>query len=267
MWLVLVVLFVTLGTGCAPRHFSLLRQEGREWLLPPGVRKASSPAPRAEADCTTATPVTPRASHFARYGCYVQAGFVDLQAGMRLKIVKPVLPAAEPLKTEVARVGLNLTVRSNVTGVETRYVEVTRRRDGVYVQVGFSPGITHYRLFFLARDLDRGRKITLVGARSAAEMEAATRTLDEYCGAPHSPCLTVSEGTVIGAQIPVRVRGKVEYFPLGARLAEAVPAAVDASRLTLARRWHGRSTPVVWTGPSAPSLLSLPLNGGDSILW
>jgi hypothetical protein len=190
-------------------------------------------------------------SHYAVYGHYVPAGYVDLQPGMRLKVVKPVVANGEPLKTAIAQQeGLNLTVRSNVIGVETKFLEPA--------QVGFAADVTHYRLFFLARDLDRGRRITLIGAHSREELNAATASLDAYCERPGSPCLAVSDGMVIGAQIPVKVQGRQDYVPLGASVGEAVPRGVDAKRVRLARK--GERVP-------ASQVLELALNGGDSISW
>ncbi len=257
-------------TGCAPRQYSLLRQEGRDYLLPPGLRKVPAISAKPEADCGTGVPATPRASHQAVYGCYVQAGFVDLQPGMRLKMVRPVLPKGAALETEVvAQEGLNLTVRSNVTGVDTQFLEVRAQAPrGVKVDAGFAAGVAHFRLFFLAREMDRGRKITLIGARSREELEAATKTFETYCAQPGAPCLAVSNGTVIGAQVAVMVNGQTEFFPLGAAVREALPGGVDGSRVRLARLWHGKPAPVMTaTGQGAPSILGLPLNGGDSLSW
>ena len=251
-------------SSCAPRQYSLLRVAGRDYLLPPGMRKA--PAGGPEGECGQGKPTTPRASHYALYGCYVQAGFVDLRAGMRLKIVRPVWPKGEALETEVvAQDGLNLTVKSNVTRVETRFVDVRPRAGGVTADVGFAPEITHYRLFFLARDLDRGRKITLIGARSAAALEAATRDLEQYCGGPGAACMAVSEGTVIGPQVGVLVRGELVFVPLGAAVGEAMPPGANAPRLE--RQWRGKAARVQPVGADPPSLMRLALNGGDSILW
>ena len=264
----LAVLLLTAGIGCAPRQFTLLRDANRDLLLPPGVRKAPV-AHLPAADCSISeTATTPRSSHYSVYGCYVQAGFVDLRAGMRLKIVKPVLANDETLKTSVvAQDRLNLNVKSNVIGADTQFLDVRPHGNGMAVDVGFAPGIPHYRLFFLARDLDRGQRITLIGGRSAAELEAATKSLEEYCATPAAPCLAVSEGMVIGAQLPVTVQGKLEYLPLGANVAEALPKTAAKPEVQLSRLWRGKSTPVKSIGPAAPSILGLPLNGGDSITW
>ena len=246
-------------TACAPRQFSLLRQDGRTFLLPPGMRKAP-PADGVEADCRIGTPVTPRASHASVYGCYAQTGFVDLQPGMRLKIVKPVIATGEPLKTEVlAQQGLNLTVRTNVTGVNVQMVEAT--------QLGFAPAITHYRLFFLARDLNGGRKITLIGAPSAAALDSATQALEEYCAQPAAPCLAVTDGMVIGAQVPVSVQGKQQFFPLGASMREALPPEADPASIQLTRVWKGRAARVRVAPADAPQLFGVALNGGDEISY
>jgi hypothetical protein len=252
----LFVLSLTLlSVGCAPRHFILTRDASRELLLPPGVRPGAGP----ELQCPeSTTPFTPRASHYSVHGCYVRDGFVDLQPGMRLKIVQPVLANGQPLQTEVtAQQGLNLTARTNAIGVETRLVEVSA--------LGFPRDIVHHRLFFLARDLGRERKITLIGARTRADLDDATHSLEAYCAAPESPCLAVSTGMVIGAQIPVTVRGQTRYVPLGASLREVVPDGV--SQVQLRRLWKGRMLFVRRGGPSAPALSGLPLNGGDSISW
>ena len=208
----------------APRHFSLLRHDGRDYLLQPGMRQP--PPVKPETECGSGA--TARASHFGLYGCYPQTGFVDLQPGMRLKIVRPKLADGETLKTEaLAQQGLNLTVKTNASGVETQYLDVRPRADGATVDVGFDPGITHYRLFFLARQLERaGRKITLAGARSRQELEAASNSLDPYCARPGATCLAVSDGTVIGAEIGVRVNGKPSFVPLGAAVREVAPAGM-----------------------------------------
>jgi hypothetical protein len=251
---------MALASGCAARHYSLLREANRDLLLPPGVGKAAHPS-GPEADCRRDNaPVTPRASHYAVYGCYVQAGFVDWQPGMKLKVVRPALPAGETLKTEVlAQQGLHLTVQTNATGVDTRMIEP---RD-----LGFASGVTHYRLFFLARDLDRGRKITLIGARSVAELDAATEALEAHCARPGAPCLAVAQGTVIGAQVAVIVQGKQELVPLGAAVREALPRGAVPEGLQLTRLWRGKPVAVKRIGEGAPQLLGLPLNGGDSISW
>jgi hypothetical protein len=269
MRLRLIPLLALLGTGCAPRQYSLLRHQGREYLLPPGMRKAPAILPRPEIDCAAGVPATPRASHYAVYGCYVNAGFVDLRPGMRLKIVRPVVSKGEALKTEVvAQQGLNLTVRSNVIGVDTQFLDVgAQPAGGATLDAGFSASMTHFRLFFLARELDRGRKITLIGARSAHELETATHSLAAYCNHAAAPCLAVSDGTVIGVQVAVIVAGKSEFFPLGASVREALPKEVNPTRVKLSRLWHGKLAAVTPAGPNAPSLLGLPLNGGDSIFW
>ncbi len=264
----ITVLILAAEIGCAPRQFTLLREGNRVLLLPPGVRKAPS-AQSPATDCVpNSAAITPRSSHYSVYGCYVQAGFVDLLAGMRLKIVKPVLATGEAIKTEaVSQEGLNLTVKSNLIGVDTQFLDVRPLETGVTVAVGFAPGILRYRLFFLARDLDRGRKITLIGARSAAELEASTKSLEEYCSQPAALCLAVSAGMVIGAQVPVSVQGRLEYFPLGASVGEALPKSLVTPNVRLSRLWRGRSTQVKPSGPGAPSILGMPLNGGDSIAY
>ncbi|MDC6663178.1 hypothetical protein N4Q66_27030, partial [Leclercia adecarboxylata] len=108
-----------------------------------------------------------------------------------------------------------LTAKSNVIGVDTQITEAA--------SLGFGPSITHFRLFFLARDLGRERKITLIGARDKAELDRATSTLEAYCGQPQAACLSVTEGMVIAPLIPVDVSGKLEYVPLGASLREVLP--------------------------------------------
>lgn len=272
------LLLLAVCAGCAgARHFALLENHGRALLIPPGA-KLPRAGTAAVPDCPGegATPLTPRSAHFARYGCYLQTGFVDLEAGMRLKLVKPVLAAGETaLKTEVAaQQDLNLTVRSNVTGVETRYWEVRARQGGgvAVAETGFADGAARqYRLFFQARDLDRERKITLIGGATRAELDTATQNLESYCGSKTGArCLAMLPGMVIGAEIPVRVNGQAVYVPIGATVREALPRAGNASRIQLERLWRGRMRPVrvATSVPANASLLpGVPLNGGDSILW
>ena len=251
--------------GCAPRHFALLRHDGRDYLLPPGMRQP--PRVKPETECVSGP--TPRASHFGLYGCYQQTGFVDLQAGMRLKLVRPTVAKGETPKTEVlAQQGLNLTVKTNITGVETRFLAVRPSAGGVSVDAGFGPEITHYRLFFLARQLGQaGRKITLIGSRSRQELEAATNSLDAHCARPGAACMAVSDGTVIGPEIDVSVNGKPAFVPLGAAAREVTPEGIDPARVRVTRAWRGKPAPVRATGDDVPSILQMPLNGGDTILW
>lgn len=260
------------AAGCAAsRHFAFLENGGRAFLLPPGTTGNPPDGPAADCPGTNGPPVTPRASHHAKYGCYLQTGFVELAAGMRLKVVKPVVAAAgEALKTEtVAQQGLNLTVKSNAAGVETNYWEVSARGKGVAIrETGFDDAITHYRLFFLARDLDSSRKITLIGAASAAALDAAVEDLEAYCRPPAAPCLAAQPGMVIGAELPVTANGERVFLPLGATLREALPRGTPAGRITVTRDWRGRQLPIRLAKGAPTNLwLSLPLNGADSISW
>lgn len=264
------------GSGCArTRPFTLLEHQGRALLIPPGVKTPLKNAGAADCPGAGEAAVTPRAAHFARYGCYLQTGFVDLEAGMRLKVVKPVLaPGETAIKTEVvAQQGLDLTVRasSNVTGVETKHWQVRAADGGVTVaEAGFGSGVRQYRLFFHARDLDHERKITLIGGATRQELEAATRDLETHCRKPGAPCLPMMPGMVIGAELPVQVNGQAVYVPIGATVREALPRAGGASRVQLERLWRGRMRPVrvASSVPANASLLpGVPLNGGDSIVW
>lgn len=274
---VIALITVVAGAGCAARHFSYYEDAGRQFLIPPGVsRPAAINSQVPDCPAPPVPPITPRASHQARYGCYVQTGYVDLEPSMRLKVVKPVFakPGGESLQSEVtAQQGLNLTVRTNATGVDIQYWEVKRRQaSGVSLpETGFPPEINHYRLFFLARDLDSVRKITLIGARSRAALDTATAGLDAYCGKRGSPCLAVSPGMVIGAELPVTANGRRIYVPLGATIREALTGGANAAHVRIARYWQGRAIPVRVSVPgggrASQSWLMMPLNGGDSITW
>lgn len=270
------IALITAATGCTARHFSYYEEAGRQFLIPPGVsRPAAINSQVPDCPAPPVPPITPRASHQARYGCYVQTGYVDLEPAMRLKVVKPVFAklGGESLQSEVtAQQGLNLTVRTNATGVDIQYWEVKQQSSGVSLpETGFPPEINHYRLFFLARDLDSVRKITLIGGRSRAALDTATAGLDAYCGKRGSPCLAVSPGMVIGAELPVTANGRRIYVPLGATVREALPGGAKAGQVRIARYWQGRAVPVRVSVPgggrASQSLLMMPLNGGDSITW
>jgi hypothetical protein len=256
----LLLASLLLSVGCTTTRYTLTKSAGRELLLPPGVRppKVSSDP---ETGCgKTGTPITPRASHYSVYGCYIQDGFVDLRPEMRLKVIKPVLPDGESLRVQVlsqSERDRTVTVKTNATGVETKVVEAS--------SLGLGADITHYRLFFLARDLGRERKITLIGANSARALEDASTHLEDHCQKPLAACIAVTDGMAIAPLIPVNVAGKLEYVPLGASLRELIPKG--AERVKLFRQWQGKLVAVRTKGREAPPLSSLPLNGGDHVSW
>lgn len=201
-------------------------------------------------------PLNPRGAHFAVLGCYTETGYVDLQPGMRLKLVKPVTANGEPLKTEVVgQEGLTLAIKTNATGVDTTYHEYVPG----HAFLGLPPQLTYARLFLRARLSAQDRQITVAAYPS---VEARQRSTDEYCRTQPEACLVIPYGSVIAAEQRVYANTKVIYVPMGATAGEVY----RGPGLRLFRRWKGKLVEIrPW--PAAANLAGVPLNPGDRLEW
>jgi len=250
--LLAAALFSAVSCG---RPFYSLRQaaDGRTWLLPPRM-KSIPDKPAAPPRCND--PLNPRGAHFAALGCYTETGYVDLQPGMRRKLVKPVTANGEPLKTEVVgQEGLTLAIKTNAKGVDTTYDEYVA--DQAFL--GFPAHLIHARLFLRARLSAQDRQITVAAYPS---LEARQRSTDEYCRAQPDACLVVPYGSVIAAEQRVYANTKAIYVPMGASAGEVY----RGPGLRLFRSWKGKLVEIRPT-PATANLAGVPLNPGDRLEW
>jgi hypothetical protein len=282
--------------GCGGNAYRYVRIAEQSQLLPPRTKLSAAskdPLPDCPGPRTIETAaVNARGAHYGRHGCYAQAGYVDLESGLRLRVTTPVVPEGEGLKHETAGgdVATGLTVRSNALGWETAYYDVKGQGPGSAVELTFVLGEqviegerseldaplrskldlpatpAHLRLYFLSRRSADDRDITLLSSREPI----AGENIAERCGNHGVYCLEALPGRSISPYVLVKFNGREVAAPLGASLSEVLrtegisePRAALA-RLRVRRQWRGRSRDIAFEAAD-DGILSLPLNAGDEI--
>lgn len=198
------------------------------------------------------------------------AGYLDLRPGYRLRVVSPILRegvrTAEVVvdKVESAPGGLAITARSSadLLGYETAQFVVgpggfepqgaEARVDGVVTRsaasrfrhFAFAPEARLFRMLFLTRRSDADRDALVVAARSEAEMERATRELNEAPGR----CDAWEEGSFAVWKHGGGWTGRSGF--------------AGGTRVT--REFRGRPVPV---RHDSVAILALPLRGGETASW
>jgi hypothetical protein len=239
--------------------------------------------------------------YLARYGGFHDSASTDIEPGLFLKVVSPLLRAGSKdmrLEAEIPeREGVvHVKVSDDLEGIETSYYGVEAagsavvfRLDSVEhnragkiasaaIPVGFRlepPGAArNFRMLFLRRRSDSDRNLTLLGAGSRGELDAAQRRM-ESAADPTAACR--DEGSAwchpiprLSAIAPVlraTVNGKSVFVHIFGTVSDAIRAAGLTPReanWVVERPWRGHLLPVVVTArPEA--LLSLVLLGGERI--
>lgn len=229
-----------------------------------------------------------------------QTGQVDIQPGMRLQVISPILkegtPAEAPIVSSAAAGKLTVTLESsNLIGYEVAWYGVTgvpganaativpdyaeRHIEGktevtrpVANSLHFPESAGYYRLFYKSGSTDY--TAILLGARTWPELERSTKALDEAsCGnIAAGSCVLVPKRFAINPMVSVTVNGKPETLNWGSSVGGAIqhagvkrPADVLA-QLKMKRPYKGKDTPVVFDARD-PSILNLMLTGGEVISW
>jgi hypothetical protein len=193
-----------------------------------------------------------------RYGNSIRRGAINLEAGMRLKVVAPLLkPGYTEIKAQVSpnsKPGaLEVTVEG-LEGFETAYymvrprhgggldfalVSVEQNRVGVIKKVSKpvafyfakKPNAQHYQLMFMRRVSIADRDIALLGAPTWGLLLDTAHRFDTLPGAvkdcdkvPGLDCIAMTKKSAINSETGVLANGKMVFVPLGGTLRDVLTA-------------------------------------------
>jgi hypothetical protein len=236
----------------------------------------------------------------------IQTGTVDLTGAMRLEVVSPILKEGTssdaPLSSEGEKITgeglkINVSIASrNLVGYETAWYAISSRTTGEGLAIApqyaerhidgktelrdqpatnylrFPSDAAFYRLFYKSGQTDY--TAIVLAAHTWPELNEATKALaDGSCEKLASKlCIAIPRRVAINPFISVKVNGADVITPWGSTLAQAIrksgqsrPNAVLA-HLTLERPYKGRLIRVEFDR-NDPAILSMVLNGGESVSW
>ncbi|GEM_PF-4358944 len=245
---------------------------------------AAQDAPRLTQRLIDSMPLPSSASYRLRYGEYIMAGYFDLEPQFRLRAVEPIREKGVAvgyltsfyLLHAAAQGGVTVSAgqsESNVRGAITTGIAADHE------VMHLPAGATYLRFFFRSWSVDQDRKIALLAAPSAADLEKATKDFEaspeSYCavaGQKGAACISVPKDMVIGPELKVRANGKDEYVPVGGNIADLMRGAgvrdpmAKTATLKVTRPYEGKLAPVEFDH-SKSSILSLVLIGGEELTW
>ena len=206
-----------------------------------------------------AVPMEARSAYWVRYGNTIQKGAINLEAGLRLKVVAPLLkPGYTDIKTQIATNSKPGALEVNVEGLEgfeTAYYMLRPRRDGglefalisveqnrigvitkVSKPVGFhftkEPNAQHYQLMFMRRVSIADRDIALLGAPTWKLLLETAHRFDTVPGAvndcdkvPGLDCIAMTKKSAINSETGVMANGRMVYVPVGGTVRDVLGAA------------------------------------------
>ena len=206
-----------------------------------------------------AVSMEPQSAYYIRYGNTIRKGAINLEAGLRLKVVAPLLkPGYTDIKTQLSPNSKPGTLEVNVEGLEgfeTAYYIVRPRRGGglefallsveqnrvgiltsapkpVAFQFAKAPKAEHYQLMFLRRVSIADRDIALLGAPSWKLLLETAHRFDTVPGAvndcdkvPGLDCVAMTKQSAINSETGVLANGKTVYVPVGGTLRDVLGAA------------------------------------------
>jgi hypothetical protein len=272
----------------------LFRMEAAGCLVMGGAR-------RGAAALTDLLALPSSSIYLARYGVAHDSASIDIDPGFFLKVVSPLLRAgSKDMKLEAEIPGQFGVVRvkasDDLEGFETSYyaveaigstvvfrlVSVEHNRAGKIaspaIPAGFRleppGGPRNFRVLFLRRRSDSDRNLTLLGAGSRAELEAAQERM-ESAADPMAACRDERSSwcqasprlSAIAPVLRVTVNGKSVFVGIRGTVSEAIRAAgfTPQERIWVVERpWQGRLLPVD-AAPRPEALLDLVLLGGERI--
>ncbi|MEN6601031.1 MAG: hypothetical protein ABFD86_01350 [Bryobacteraceae bacterium] len=244
----------------------------------------------------------PSASLFlARYGMAHDSASIDVEPGFFLRVVSPLLRAgASDLKLDAEipdQPGvIHVKAGKELEGFETSYYAVEASRSAVVFslvsvehsrmgKVSSASAPAGYRLqppetarcfrmLFLRRRSDSDRNLTLLGAGSRAELDAAQRRMESAadpmvaCSDERSAwCQPIPRLSAVAPMLRVTVNEKNVFVHVHGTIGDAIQAAGfprRQGRWAVERFWQGRLVPlVVSTRPEA--LFDLVLLGEERI--
>jgi hypothetical protein len=206
-----------------------------------------------------AVPMEARSAYWVRYGNTIQKGAINLEAGLRLKVVAPLLkPGYTEIKTQVSpnsKPGALEVSVEGLEGFETAYYMLRPRRDGglefallsveqnrvgvvtkVPKPAGFhfakEPNAQHYQLMFMRRVSIADRDIALLGAptwklllETAHRFDTVPDAVNDCDKVPGLDCIAMTKKSAINSETGVLANGRIMYVPVGGTLRDVLGAA------------------------------------------
>lgn len=232
------------------------------------------------------TPLPPSVAYVFRYGGSANAGYIDIDAPFRMKVVVPV-------RNDAARVHgfetawYQLRPRFGGEGYrlvpERAEVSVLGKTEPLAkpqrTQLQLPPSSNYYRLFFLTRRSPQDHDILVLAARTSESVGEATVKIkaegESACAALASKgltCMKVPLDSAISAELRVMVNGKPAYVPLNGTVNDALRFTGQRKpeelrdRLRIVRPYGKLKIPVI-TEPGSNDVLGLVLIGEEEIFW
>lgn len=225
------------------------------------------------------------------------AGYADLGAEHRLRVITPITAGPGPILEETkisgtdSKIDVVIKTTPNFLGYQTAWFSVAggrlklrsaEDRQGDHVLDTHAPrfpltvpkGTRYLRLFYLTRVSKSDHDIALMTAPDAHTMEERTRQFNERpdCSAfPPGVCIAVPKETAISPFLVAIANGVEVTVPIGATVRDALRTAgvtpeEALKTLAISRPYRGRPVPVVFDRTQA-QILSLPLLGGEVLRW
>lgn len=239
--------------------------------------------------------------YLARYGMARDSASVDIGPGLYIKVVSPLLRAGSKdmkLDAEIPeqRGIVHVKVSDDFEGFETSYyavepagsavafrlLSVEHNRAGKAVSapnpVGFRlepPGnARNFRVLFLRRRSESDRNLTLLGAGSRAELDAAQRSMESAadpmaaCREQHAAwCQPIPRLSAVSPVLRATVNGKPVFVHSQGTVGQAIREAgfnPQDGIWVVERPWQGQLLPVI-VSARPEALLGLVLLGGERI--
>ncbi|MGD0579590.1 MAG: hypothetical protein ABSC08_11750, partial [Bryobacteraceae bacterium] len=206
-----------------------------------------------------AVSLEPQSVYYVRYGNTIRKGAINLEAGLRLKVVAPLLkPGYTAIKTQLSPNSKPGSLEVNVEGLEgfeTAYYMVRPRRGGGLefallsveqnrmgvitkaskpsaFHFAKAPNAEHYQLMFLRRVSIADRDIALLGAPTWKLLLETAHRFDTVAGAvndcdkvPGLDCVAMTKQSAINSETGVLANGRMLYVPVGGNLRDVLGAA------------------------------------------
>ncbi len=239
--------------------------------------------------------------YLSRYGKPRDTASKNIEPGLYIRVVSPLLRAGSKdmkLDAEIPEQQgvIRVKVSDDYEGFETCYYAVEQAGAGASFRlesvehnragkaapavapVGFRleppPSASNFRVLLLSRRSASDRDLTLLGARSRAELDAAQQRIESAtdsmaaCRADRSVwCQPIPRLSAIESMLKATVNGKPVFVYAGGTVGQAIQAAgftPQPGKWTVERPWQGQLIPIlVDTKPEA--LLRVVLIGGERI--
>ncbi len=228
-----------------------------------------------------------RTAHDIRYSQYRDKGYLDLTAGMALRVVTPLMKDGGFLlpKASLEQRGLTIEGKADgLLGIETTYYKIERKPVGLTIEPQSveqrrGDAVTHpampasdfllplqkspakfLRILFLTRVSEADHDMAILSADDKPDLDARSKQMT--C---NDKCLWVPRGIAVRPEIPIQIGNAPAYAPIDATVRTLIQDA-HLPTLRIMRRYGKRLLPLVFdrTDRAILNVIVLP---GDELNW